>query len=256
MKMQCRAVLIACAIVATAMIASGAAAPATPIVVELFTSEGCSSCPPADALLQSLADSQPIAGAQILALGEHVDYWDELGWRDRFSSHASTNRQQGYARVFNIDSIYTPEMVVDGRDELVGSDRRGAQRAIERAIAAPHASVELSVQPSTRDHLAVTVVVDQVPKRSRSDRADVIVAISESGLRTNVRGGENRGRTLVHAAVMRQMTTIGEIAGDRGEIKSDVPLASGWDRGHVTIVAFVQERFSRHILGAAARALP
>src|SRR3982750_2639510 len=84
-----------------------------PVVVELFTSEGCSSCPAADAMLQALIDSQPIAGAQVIGLGHHVDYWDQLGWRDKFSSGASTNRQQRYAQVFNVDSIYTPEMVVD-----------------------------------------------------------------------------------------------------------------------------------------------
>src|SRR5438309_2261173 len=149
--MQRRAVLTTCAILAAVLLASGATQSPTPIVVELFTSEGCSSCPPADALLQTLIESQPVAGAQIVALGQHVDYWDALGWRDRFSSRASTNRQQAYARVFNIDSIYTPQIVVDGHDELVGSDGRGARRAIERALAAPHASVELSIRPSTRD---------------------------------------------------------------------------------------------------------
>ena len=114
------------------------AAPPTPVIVELFTSEGCSDCPPADTLLEKLIATQPVPGAEIIGLGQHVDYWDRLGWKDRFSSAALTSRQQLYQARFGTESIYTPQMVVDGRAELVGSDATAARKAIERALTAPH----------------------------------------------------------------------------------------------------------------------
>src|SRR5258708_30693112 len=118
-------------------IASGglqAGPPPTPVIVELFTSEGCSDCPPADVLLEKLIATQPIGGAEIIGLGQHVDYWDRLGWKDRFSSSALTNRQQLYQTRFGTESIYTPQMVVDGRTEFVGSDASAARKAIEKAL--------------------------------------------------------------------------------------------------------------------------
>ena len=114
-----------------------------PVIVELFTSEGCSDCPPADTLLDTLIATQPIAGAQIIGLGQHVDYWDRLGWRDRFSSAALTSRQQVYQTRFRTESIYTPQMVVDGRAEFVGSDGNAARKAIEKTLTA-HFGAELS----------------------------------------------------------------------------------------------------------------
>src|SRR5476651_645491 len=129
------------------VIASGGlrAAPPTPVIVELFTSEGCSDCPPADTLLDKLIATQPIAGVEIIGLGQHVDYWDRQGWKDRFSSAALTNRQRIYQTRFNTESIYTPQMVVDGRAEFVGSDAAAATRALERATASPHGSMTLTI---------------------------------------------------------------------------------------------------------------
>src|SRR4051794_27969654 len=118
---------------------------AVTVVLELFTSEGCSSCPPADQFLQRLVDSQPIADVQIIALGEHVDYWDRLGWKDRFSSALFTTRQQTYGNTFNLSSIYTPQIVVDGRAELVGTDAEAARLAIERARAQAHGTVRIAL---------------------------------------------------------------------------------------------------------------
>jgi hypothetical protein len=226
----------------------------TPIVVELFTSEGCSSCPPADALLQQLIESQPIAGATIVALGEHVDYWDRLGWRDRFSSAASTNRQQVYAARLGGDGVYTPQMVVDGRAGFVGSDARAARRAIEEARARAHGVVTIAVAvDGATAH--VTVTARDLP--ATRDRADILVALTEDHLRTDVKGGENHGRALTHAAVAHSLLTIAEApAGGGASGQVAVALDPAWQRDRLKVVAFVQERRSRAIVASAAAPLP
>ncbi len=227
----------------------------TGVLVELFTSEGCSSCPAADRLLQTLEDSQPIPDADVIALGHHVDYWDALGWRDRFSSAAATNRQQTYARVLSVDAVYTPQMVVDGRAEFVGSDLAAARRTIAAAATAPHAEIGLTLEPAPNGHVAAAIAVAAIPKLSRGDRADLMLAVTESQLKSEVKGGENRGRVLAHAPVVRQLTVVADVAGD-GVKHADVAVGQGWDRQHLTVVAFVQERFSRRVLGAASAPLP
>ena len=122
----------------------------TPVLVELFTSEGCRDCPPADTVLQNLIDTSPVGGVQVIGLGQHVDYWDRLGWKDRFSSGALTDRQRAYATRFASESIYTPQMVVDGRAEFVGSDISAARKAIERAVKTPRGASTFSTDTSLR----------------------------------------------------------------------------------------------------------
>ena len=229
------------------------AATPTPVLVELFTSEGCSDCPPADAVLQKLIDTQPVAGAVIVGLGQHVDYWDRLGWKDRFSSAALTSRQQAYATRFRSESIYTPQIVVDGRAELVGSDAGAARRAIERSLAAPHGTVRLVVDAETAGALVVSVTASDLPRVARGDRADLVVAITEGRLQSDVTRGENKGRGLMHAAVVRYMATIGEAGGP--PVRAEVALSPDWQRDHLNVVAFVQERHGRGILASALVAL-
>src|SRR6202521_2208877 len=115
-----------------------------PVLVELFTSEGCSSCPPADALLSRLGRTQPVRGADIIALEEHVDYWDRLGWKDPFSSEAATARQGEYGQAFGGRQVYTPQMIVDGHAQFVGSSESAALRAIRTAAQLPKPDIQLS----------------------------------------------------------------------------------------------------------------
>src|SRR6267142_4441733 len=141
--------------------AADGSAPRRMVLVELFTSEGCSSCPPADAVLSQLVARQPVAGVKVLALGEHVDYWDRLGWRDPFSSAAYSARQADYAsKAFHGGDIYTPQMVVNGREALVGSDYRAATAAIARAArpSGPRARVMLKASRDVPDSSALFVM--------------------------------------------------------------------------------------------------
>jgi hypothetical protein len=239
------------------------AAPSTPIVVELFTSEGCSDCPPADTLLEKLVAAQPVAGAEIIALGEHVDYWDRLGWKDRFSSAALTSRQQGYQTRFGSESIYTPQMVVDGRAEFVGSDSSAARKAIEHALTVPHGVVTLDVawpipvgdRNTESSAVHVRVSANSLPPIPKGDRADIVVLVTESDLRTDVKRGENHGRTLSHAPVVRYLATVGHVSDDgstTGSGEAAIPLASEWQRDHLAVVAFVQQSRGRAILASAS----
>src|SRR5262245_58864403 len=174
-------------------------AQATAVLVELFTSEGCSDCPPADGVLQKLVDASPVPGAQVVGLGQHVDYWDRLGWKDRFSSAALTERQRVYANRFASESIYTPQMVVDGRAEFVGSDASAGRKAIERALTTAHGVLALELRSGAPNQLSVSVAAHDLPAFDRGDHADIVVAVTEDRLRSEVTRGENHGRTLTHA---------------------------------------------------------
>ena len=231
-------------------------APRSPVIVELFTSEGCSSCPPADALLASLEDQQPVPGAEIIALEEHVDYWNHLGWTDPFSSELWTERQHAYAAARNSESIYTPQIVVNGRTEFVGSRAQEARHTIVASMAELQTEISLSVLPSAkRDHQQFNVSVGKLAGAAPSDTAEVWLALTEKGLHSSVSAGENAGHDLHHAPVVRLLKKLG--AADKTgtpafTAQSELKLDSSWHKANLRAVAFVQEKHTRHILAAAS----
>src|SRR5262245_45717942 len=230
----------------------------SPVIVELFTSEGCSSCPPADIILAQLQKTQPVAGAEVIALSEHVDYWNYIGWSDPFSSAAFSARQETYAQAFRQERIYTPQMIVDGQTEFVGNSMNKAQEAIAKAARSPKAGVKITL-PQTKaegDNQAIklSVSVKNVPPINQGDVAEVILAITENNLSSNVSRGENSGRKLAHTAVVREMRTLGGVdpATKAFDSETTVAVANGWKRDDLRVVLLVQERAHRRVLGAAS----
>ena len=231
----------------------------TPVLVELFTSEGCSSCPPADALLAQLHQTQPVPGAEVIAVEQHVDYWNHLGWRDPFSSAELTERQREYARAFGNDTVYTPQMVVDGQTEFVGSSEGRARMAIARAARTPKTLVLLSLAPNSSAAngatIALSLRVEQLENATPGDTPEVFLAITESGLHSDVQRGENAGLALDHVGVVRELKRLGAAKlGVPGafEAQPGVALAAGWKRENLRAVVFVQEARSRRVLAAAS----
>ena len=235
-------------------LSGGRSAPApnaVPVVVELFTSEGCSSCPPADALLSKLAAAQPVAGVQIIPLGMHVTYWDELGWKDPASLQLATERQQAYGRIFGEDRVYTPQAVIDGREEIVGSDEVGVKRAIAKAARHPRARVELRASLDGNKLHAEATIADLPP-----DAAEPIgtwMFVTEDGLASVVKRGENGGRTLQHDAVVR-VVFGGDLAAAR-TLGFSAELRPEWRRDRLHAVVVLQGKRTQRIYGAAAASL-
>jgi hypothetical protein len=230
----------------------------SPVIVELFTSEGCSSCPPADAVLERLQQTQPVAGAEVIALGEHVDYWNYIGWSDPFSSAAFSARQETYARALGQqDRVYTPQMIVDGQTEFNGSAMNKALEAIAKAARSPKADVRIVI-PETKtqkdnQEIRFNVSVKNVPPVDRGDVAEVILALTEDKLSSNVTRGENSGRKLAHTAVVREMRALGRVdpATKTFDSEKTIAIADSWKRDDLRVVVFVQERAQRRVLGAA-----
>jgi hypothetical protein len=229
----------------------------SPVIVELFTSEGCSSCPPADGVLARLERNQPVPNAQIISLGFHVDYWNQLGWADPFSSAEFSLRQEEYSNAFGGDRIYTPQMVVDGSREFVGEESKAIQSVAE-ASARPKARIEMALSPRCELTSKLKVSVGPLSNLSKTDRPELLVAVTESGLASQVRRGENAGRTLHHTAVVRQLRSLGEVPRQTAQdfvASTQLSVDKAWNRSALQVVAFLQEKKSRHILGAAAKPL-
>lgn len=217
-------------------VAARPAGPRVPVVVELFTSEGCSSCPPADTLLAQLISAQPVDGALVIGLSEHVDYWDRLGWKDPFSDARFTRRQNDYAGHDAGDNIYTPQMVVDGTASFVGSDRAAAVAAIKKAAARPMRTIQLTWPTATPGHLEI-----DVPAAGDRQASRVFLAVIENGLSSNVTRGENTGHTLTHDGVVRRLVELGQTsAAGAYHAVVPVPLDVAWHRSATRIVVLVQ----------------
>jgi len=247
------AVIVACALLcganAAAAAAPGRAAPSTDAagfaLLELFTSEGCSSCPPADALLARLVSESRDSGRRVYALSFHVDYWDRLGWKDRFSSAAWSRRQGEYARRFDLGSLYTPQLVVNGAKEMVGSDATQVEAALHAALARA-ARVPVTVHATARGlDVSVHCKVEQAPAG-----AVLLVAWVDATASSAPDNGENRGRALHHVNVVRDLRSVpldrpfdAAVELKRPEIRDGA------------VIAWVQEAGAGAVVGAAAAEL-
>lgn len=225
----------------------------TPVVVELFTSEGCSSCPPADALLQKF-DSQPFPTADLIVLSEHVDYWNHIGWTDPYSSHVYSERQSSYGERLHLDGVYTPQMIVDGTREFVGSNSDDAQKAISKAAAVPKIAVRIVDAKLDGDTLRARIEAGPLPPGKRS--ADIILIAALNRAESQVSAGENSGRRLTHVAVVRSIQKAGSIVPGQSfsreiSLKLEKPPAAT----DLRAIAIVQEQGPGRILGAAQKKL-
>ena len=213
------------------------------VLLELFTSEGCSSCPPADRNLAFLEKEQPVSQAEIVTLSLHVDYWDYIGWKDAFSSPLFTQRQELYAEKLRLDSSYTPQMIVDGRTQFVGSNSGDATKAITEAARVQKGKVEI-IQNGDK----IKVKISELPAH---EAANIMFAVTEDNLSSNVSRGENSGRKLEHQSVVRELKSIGTINSTEKttELETSLTANPNWKSANLKFVVFVQENESRKVLG-------
>ncbi len=225
-----------------------------PVVVELFTSEGCSSCPPADLLLQRLESEQPVASAQIIPLEEHVDYWNRDGWLDPFSSPSWTERQQVYTSLIPKDP-YTPELVVDGQSQFVGDSPNDAVIAIEDAAHLAKTPITILQQSREAKGARFNISVGKLTGDVAHDEAEVWLAVTEDGLHSAVNRGENAGHQLNHTATLRYLHKIGNAQASGGDSfggEEFVKFNGHWTVANLHVIVFVRQKKSRQIVGAAS----
>ena len=210
-----------------------------PVLLELFTSEGCSSCPSADRLLDQFDREQPIAGAQLIVLSEHVDYWNHLGWSDPFSSPTYSQRQREYASKLSAN-VYTPQLVIDGTHEFVGSDRGEALRAIQKSIGEPKLPIGLSAK---RDGDEADIHIDS----AAAGNGLVYLVLAQDRAHSQVSRGENSGKSLDHVAVAYSFKKIGTQQKDiRVHLKP----------GSTRVIVFMQDPSNSRVLAVAQALVP
>jgi hypothetical protein len=237
---------------AVAFSQTDAAADGTPVVLELFTSEGCSSCPPADALLSDLGSSTK----SVIPLAYHVDYWNHLGWSDPFSSHQWSERQSAYVQALNLDGEYTPQMVIGGRWQCAGSDGRSIAHAVDAARSTSplgRTSIQTSVAAAGSRKLQVKVNA-QLLSAAGPGRLVVMLAIYENGLVSKIGAGENGGREITYDYTVRKLLPAFELDATRpGAFVQEmtIDLDPSWSLDHLGVAAFIQDPTSLRIEGAS-----
>ena len=229
---------------AAATCALGQSATTIPVVIELFTSEGCSSCPPADRLLAALDKQQPIPGARLIVLSEHVDYWNSQGWSDPYSSHQFSERQQRYGEALRVSDVYTPQAVIDGRLEVVGNSTPKVQAAIREALRQKKIPLRFE---ATRSDSGIRVQLQAGAGLKRG--AEVYFTVAEDQVESKVSAGENNGRLLTHTAVVRSLTKSGKLGADN-TVEAQLKTNAHWGK-HLRVIAFVAEHEGGKILAAA-----
>lgn len=233
---------------------AAATSPSVPVLVELFTSEGCSTCPPADKFLE-LLDTQPLPGMQLIVLSEHVNYWDHQGWKDPYSSSELTQRQSNYASRFRLNDVYTPQMVVDGRAQMSGVSFKEADAALKDAVKDPKA--DLRITDAALDGGKLRVHVESalnLPEKTRD--AELYVAVALNHTESSVSAGENAKKHLTHTSVVRNMVRVAKFkAGEK--VARDVECkVDAKDAGNLRVIAFLQEPGSGRVLGSTMKPVP
>jgi len=225
----------------------------TPVLVELFTSEGCSSCPPADRFLEKL-DGQPIQGAEMIVLSEHVDYWNHIGWKDPYSASFYSQRQSAYVNRFGLDSVYTPQIVVDGTSEFVGSNSGLADKAFRKALSVPKLPVRLSlISADASNTLHSHLETGALDSSFGSREVEVYVVVALNRAESQVSAGENAGHRLAHVSVVKSLTRVGVLKQGRVLVQDvQLKLGPGSDSSGLRLIAFVQEPRQGRVLGAAS----
>lgn len=231
-----------------------AASEDTPVLLELFTSEGCSSCPPADELLSRIGALTP----GVIPLAYHVDYWDSLGWSDPFSSSQWTMRQVEYVRAMQLSGSYTPQIVINGRWQCVGSDPNLLTRAIATARATPPPGVVTvrAMPPAAGAHKLYVSVSAHIVRTAGDKSLIVVVAIYENGLMAKIDGGENSGHRIRYDYTVRKIIPAFELrpaAGSALENELSIDLDPSWKLDHLGVAAFIQDETSLAIDGGAAQ---
>jgi hypothetical protein len=226
-------------------------APPVPVLIELFTSEGCSSCPPADAYVEMLDKSQPLSGVHLIVLSEHVDYWDHDGWKDPYSSHALTDRQTDYGRALGLPTVYTPQIIVDGATILKG-DAQQIKGIYAKAEQEPMVTVRIdsaSVAPQSPPALRAHISVDG--EGAKHD-GEVFVALTLDHAESQITAGENNGKHLAYVSVVEELKKIGKLRKGK-DFSQDVefPLKPEIDPHNLRLISFVQQSGPGRVLGAA-----